>query len=66
MTERLQKESDFCNENTVKLHDYEMNLVNMEKEEGALRYEIDGLRCSNEDLMNRKTNLQAEIAALDK
>ena len=48
MIERMQKETDFANEQTIKLHEMEMNLGTMEKEETGLRYEIDNLRISSE------------------
>ena len=35
-------------ENTMKLHEGEMAHSNFEKEEGVIRYELDGLRNSSE------------------
>lgn len=42
-------------ENSVKVTEYEMSLDKMGKEEGVLRYELDGLRVSSENLLNSKT-----------
>ena len=53
-------------ENTMKIHESEMLISQHEKEDASMRVEIDGLRISTEEMMNRKTALQAEIGALDK
>lgn len=66
LIEKLAKETDNNNQNTIRMHEMEMAHGTMEKEENGLRYEIDNLRMSSEELMNRKQNLAAEIAALDK
>ena len=64
MLERMTKETAHFQEQTARLHDAELQIGTLEKEQDALRLEIDGLRCSSEEQMTRKTQLQAEIGAL--
>ena len=47
------------------LTECEMKLAQMEKEGGAMAYEIDGLRVSSAGLLDRKTEMQAEMGAID-
>lgn len=49
MLERMSKETAHFQEQTIRLHDAEVQLGQQEKEQDALRLEIDGLRCSSED-----------------
>lgn len=64
MLERMSKETAHFQEQTMRLHDGEVQLGQQEKEQDALRIEVDGLRCSSEEQMNRKTQLQAEVSEL--
>ena len=48
LLERVQKETAMVQENTIKLHEGEMSISQMEKEEGVIRYDLDGLRVSSE------------------
>lgn len=65
MLERMQKESSLVKENTMTLTECQMKMDQFEKEEGVIRYEVDGLRVSSEDLFNRKTQMQIENSTLE-
>jgi hypothetical protein len=54
MLERLQKETSLVQEHTVRQSEAELAISQNEQETEVIRIELEGLRCSSEELYMRK------------
>lgn len=54
MSERMQRETTLFQEHTLKQSEAELAISKFDKEAESMRIELEGLRCSSEDLYIRK------------